>query len=143
MGQPARILRRLLPWLSAAVAVAVLYDGWIFYERWHSLRQIERRRAAQEARQAQQTLDLLGRGGLKILSFYAVPQTIHRGDRTELCFGVTGAKRVRMEPVTEALHPALSYCLPVAPRKDTQYQLIAEDSAGQTVSSSVLVKVQR
>ncbi len=43
----------------------------------------------------------------------------------------------------EEIWPALSHCLEVAPRKDTEYKLIAEDGAGHSVSQSLVLKVTR
>jgi len=80
---------------------------------------------------------------LKILSFYATPGAIHPGERASLCYGVTGATSVRMEPAIEDLHPALTYCMQVSPAKDTEYKLIAEDDAGHTTSSAVTIHLIR
>jgi hypothetical protein len=48
---------------------------------------------------------------------------------------------VRIEPEVGDLHPALSYCLEVAPRKETEYKLTAEDGAGHTATASLAIKV--
>jgi len=131
----------MLPFVTAAVLIAVAYDGWIFYSRWSSARDAERARAEKEAADARRTLEMLGGGNLKILDFYATPGTIRPGEHASLCFGVSGAKSVRMEPAVEALHPSLSYCLQVAPLQDTEYELIAEDGAGRRAAQSVRVHV--
>jgi len=135
------LLRRLLPLLSVAVLAAVVYDGWIFYSRWSGARDAERARQAEEARRARQTIDLMGGTDFRIINFYAVPQTIRRGSQARICYGVYGAKRVRVEPAVEDLHPGVSYCLQVAPRKDTAYKLIAEDGAGHSATASLVIKV--
>lgn len=137
----AKVLRRLLPWVGVAVIAAVAYDGWTFYSRWRSTREIEQARQAEEARRARQTLDLIGGTDFRIINFYASPQVIRRGAQAKICFGVYGAKRVRMEPAVEDLQPALSYCLQAAPRKDTEYKLIAEDGAGHTATASLVIRV--
>jgi hypothetical protein len=142
MREPIHLLRRVLPFVSIAVLAAMIYDGWIFYSRWRSARETEQARQADEARRARQTIDLLGGTDFRIISFYAAPPAIRRGNQTEICFGVYGAKRVRIEPPVEKdLHPAISYCLQAAPRKDTVYQLIAEDGAGHTATANLVVKV--
>ncbi len=135
------LLRRLLPFLAVALAAAVLYDGWIFYSRWSSARRAEQARQEKEASDARKTIEMLGGDQLKILDFYASPGVVKRGDHTSLCFGVTGAKSVRLEPHVEDVHPALSYCMQVSPGADAEYKLIAEDAAGHRVSQSVAVKV--
>jgi len=74
----------------------MLYDGWILYSRW------------QEVRRARQTLELIGGTDFRIINFYADPQAIPRGEQTKICFGVYGAKRVRVEPAVGDLHPTIS-----------------------------------
>ena len=136
-------LRRLIPLLTIALLAAVAYDGWVFYGRWSDARQAERSREEKEARDARKTLDALGGGGLKVLGFYATRGEIRRGDHASLCYAVTGAQRVRMEPSLEALHPALSYCVQVSPEKDTEYKLTAEDSAGRIATATATIRVVR
>jgi hypothetical protein len=142
MRAPIALLRRLLPLISIGVLAAVIYDGWIFYSRWRSVREGQRAQQAEEARRARQTLNLIGGTDFRIINFYASPQVIRRGNQTTICFGVYGAKRVRIEPpIVQDLHPALSYCQQAAPRKDTEYKLIAEDGAGHTATANLVVKV--
>jgi len=134
---------RQLRLVSIAVLVAVAYDGWIFFERWRSAREAAEASQAEEARRARQTIDLIGGTDFRIIDFYAVPRVIRPGSQARICFGVYGAKRVRIEPAVGDLHPAVSYCVQVAPRKDTEYKLTAEDVAGHTVTRSLLIAVAR
>jgi hypothetical protein len=143
MPEPIGLIRRLLPLVSLAVLAAVAYDGWIFYARWSGAREAERERQAEEARRARQTLDLIGGTDFRIIDFYAVPQAVRRGNEARICFGVYGAKSVRIEPAVGDLHPAVNDCLQVAPRQDTEYKLIAEDGAGHTATASLAIKVVR
>ena len=85
---------------------------------------------------------MLGGDGLRIMSFYATPGVIRPGSRAIICYGVNGAKKVRIEPPVEEIRPALSHCLQVTPRVDTEYKLIAEDAAGHSVSESFVLKVE-
>lgn len=135
------LLRRLLPFMAVAVAAAALYDAWIFYSRWSNARQAERARQEKEAGDARKTLEMLGGGQLKILDFYASPAAVKHGGHAILCFGVSGAKSVRIEPHVEDVHPALSHCMQISPGADTEYQLVAEDAAGHRATQSVAVKV--
>jgi hypothetical protein len=137
------LLRRALPFLAVALCAAVIYDIAVFYSRWSSARQAERARREQEIRAAQQTVDMLGGGGLKILQFYASPAVVRRGGHSQLCYGVTGAKAVLLDPPSADVHPALSYCLSVAPAKDTEYKLTADDGAGHTVTAICRLEVTR
>ena len=133
----------MLPLLTVVLIAAVAYDGWVFYSRWSYARQAERARQQQEAARARRTLSMLGGGGLKILSFYATPGAIHAGERASLCYSVTGARSLRLEPAVQEIHPALSYCMQVTPAKTTAYKLTAEDAAGHTTSSTAAVQVTR
>ncbi|HTT65743.1 MAG TPA: hypothetical protein VMG35_28030 [Bryobacteraceae bacterium] len=143
MRGPIHLLRRLLPWVSVAVIAAVAYDAWIFYGRWKSARDAEKVRQAEEIRRARQSIDLLGGTDFRIINFYAAPRTIRRGSRASICFGVYGAKRLRIEPGLGELHPAVTGCEEVAPRKDTEYKLTAEDGAGHTATASLVIQVVR
>jgi len=141
MRRPASLLRCALRVLSVAVAAAVAYDGWVFYSRWRNSREVERARQAEEIRRARQTLDAMGGTQFRIINFYAVPQVIHHGEAARICFGVYGAKRVHIEPGVGDVHPAMTDCLQVSPRKDTEYKLTAEDGAGHTVEQSLKIRV--
>jgi len=138
-----RLLRRALPLLSIGVLAAVTYDGWIFYSRWRSAREGEQARQAEETRRARQTIDLIGGTDFRIINFYAVPEAVRLGKQATLCYGVYGAKAVRMEPAVEDVRSGISNCVQVTPRKDTAYKLIAEDGAGHVASASLVVKVVR
>ena len=143
MPEPVRLLRRVLPLLSVAVLAAVLYDGWIFYSRWSGARQAEQARRDEEARRARETVELIGGTRFRIINFYASPTTIRIGDHARICYGVYGAKRVRIEPAVEGVRPAINNCLTVAPGKDTAYKLIAEDGAGHSATASLAIRVAK
>jgi len=134
-------LRRALPYLTAALVIAIAYDGWIFLSRWSDAREAQKAEALKQAQDARRNLEFLGGDGLKILDFYASPGAIHRGERAIICYGVNAADRVRIDPPVDQLHPAFSHCLQVAPLKDTDYKLIAEDRAGHSVTQSLTIKV--
>jgi hypothetical protein len=136
-------LRRLLRYSGILVVAAAVYDGVVFYSRWSSDRAIEQARAAQEAEQARKTLALLGGEGLKIVNFYASPGAIPQGGTANICYGVNGAKVVKLDPPVEEVHAALTHCLQVAPAKDTEYTLTAEDGAGHSVSQSLAITVAK
>jgi hypothetical protein len=141
--KPPSLLRRLLHWMSVLVLAAVVYDGAIFYSRWSANRAFERGQAAKEAEQERKVVEAVGGDTLKILSFYAAPAVIRMGEHANICYGVNGAKTVRMEPAVENVWPALTRCVQVSPRRDTEYKLIAEDGAGRAVSQSFVLRVRR
>lgn len=133
-------LRRVLPFLSLAILAVALYDGWVFYSRRQSARAVEQQRSEKEAAEARRTLELIGR--LKILNLYVVPPTIQRGKSTRLCYSVVGAKNVRVEPEVAGIYPALSRCVEISPKQDTEYTLFAQDENGRTVTRKVSVQVR-
>jgi hypothetical protein len=131
-----------MPYLGILLVVGIIYDGSVFYSRWSSNRRAAEAQAEKETAQARKTVDALGGQGLRILSFYAAPGTIRRGGHTNLCYGVSGAKSVRMEPPVEAVWPALTRCVQVSPRKDAEYKLIADDGNGHSAAQTAAVKVR-
>jgi len=138
-----RWLRRVLPWLALALAAAGLYDGWTFYSRWEYRRQAAQLRQQREAEAARRTIDMLGGGALKILGFYATPGAIARGGSARLCYGVYGAKSVRLDPPVQAIEPSVAHCLDISPAKTTVYTLTAIDEAGQGQTQQLTVHVQQ
>jgi hypothetical protein len=128
--------RRILVFTTVGVAIAALYTGWVFFSRWNDNQAAARARQEREAATARQTLDLLGGDELKILTFYPSASAIRRGQAATVCFGVSGAKSVRIEPEIEPIKPAISRCIQASPRKTTTYTLIAADGGGHTARQS-------
>ena len=135
------LLRKALPYLTVATIIAAAYDGWFFYSRWRDAREWKAVSKAQESEAARRTIDMLGGGQLKILNFYPNPAAIRRGDHANICYGVYGAKSVRIEPPVEALHPAVAHCLQVTPSRSTEYRLVAEDGSGHSASQRFVLRV--
>ena len=137
------LIRRIMLLVAFVIAAGAIYDGFVFYSRWSVRREAERAQAQSETDHARKAIASVGGGGLKILSFYAAPATIGRGKHSSVCYGVTGAKSVRFDPPVGDVWPALSRCVQVSPRKDTEYKLIADDGAGHSTTESVVVKIAR
>jgi hypothetical protein len=135
-------LRRIVPLLGVLLVAGIIYDAAVFYTRRKDALQAEQQQAALEARHEQRTIDSLDGDGLKIIAFYATPGVISRGGHTELCYGVTGAKTVRIEPPVGDVWPALSRCLQTSPGKDTEYKITAEDGAGHSATQTLPIKVR-
>lgn len=136
-------LRRIMPFLGVMILLGLIYDGFVFYSRSARNREEKKAEADRTAEQEKRTADAYGGLDLKILDFYASPGTITPGEHTDLCYGVTGAKNVRMEPPVDAVWPALTRCVQVSPKKNAEYKLIAEDENGHSVTQSVEIKVRR
>lgn len=142
-GESLRIIRRLLPYLTAGVAVAALYTIYVFGSRWLENRRIETAAAEAERLKAQREItQIYGDGRLKILQFYVTPGVISRGQKALVCYGTANARSVRLEPAVEHMYPALSRCFDVTPAHDTRYTLIAEDGKGNTAKESVALQVK-
>lgn len=132
-------LRRALPFLGVLIVLGLIYDAWIFYSRATRDREVKQAQVDRQAELARNTAQAFGGLDLKILNFYAAQIP---GRPVNLCYGVTGAKTVRIEPPLDGVWPALTRCIQVSPKKDTEYRLIAEDKSGHSVSQSVLVKAR-
>ena len=142
MGQERfHYVRLLLPYTTAAVLIAFVYATWTLWSRYHENRAIERKSETEEIRRDARVLELYGGSDLKILSFYASPPEIRRGERTLLCYGANNATRVRIEPQVDGAGPALSRCLEIHPFSTTTFKLTAEDAKGREATQSVTVRV--
>ena len=78
---------------------------------------------------------------VKITAFYARDLIVTEGGSTVLCYGVSNAKSVRLDPPAESLTPSLNRCIEVRPKAETRYTLTAEGTAGPSVSESVTIRV--
>jgi hypothetical protein len=123
------------------MVLAALYSGWIFYSRRQIAAEAER-----ELQQKQVEADLKAVAGfgdeLKILAFGAAAGEVSPGGRVVLCYGVSNATQVKIEPGVEPIKPAVSHCLDVFPKKTTTYTLKAEDASGNSKSASLTVRVR-
>lgn len=130
---------------SALVVVVCVVVGWIMFSRWLDNRDIERRaaqeRAAKQHEMDRLAIEQLGGKGFGILNFYASPGTIRRGETSQLCYGVSNAKNVKLEPQSNPVWPSASRCVDVSPTKDTTYTLTIQDASGNPKTATVEVKV--
>lgn len=136
------LIRKLLPYTTIAACIALLYMGWVFYSRYRINAELQRKADARYVAQAEQTYELYGAGQLKILSFYAIPGVVHRGQTTELCYGVANATGVAIDNGVEPIKPSLSRCLPVRIIRTTTFTLKAQDDNGNHAEQTVDVQVQ-
>src|ERR1700682_3736528 len=109
---------------SAVVFVLVLgYVGWTFFSRWEGNRAIQERVAAEKREQSQRTFEGMGGDRFDILSFYANPGVVARGDSVDLCYSVSNAKSLTLVPQPNAVWPSYERCVSVSPSKTTTYTL--------------------
>ena len=103
-----------------------------FYSRRQESRDFEQKAAAQRRAQDARTVQAMGGDRFAILGLYANPATIHSGDTADICYSVSNAKTVTLQPQNQPVWPAFSHCAQVAPRKTTSYAFTAQDAAGHT-----------
>jgi hypothetical protein len=126
-----------------AFLFAGLYVGWVFYSRWAANQAIADKAAEKRRTQDQQTFEAMGGNRFDILVFAANPPILRAGERSSLCYSVSNAKAVKIEPqAEEPVWPAFSRCVHVSPRKTTVYTLTIEDGAGHDKTAAVEVEVQ-
>ncbi len=144
--KPFSGFRNPLLYTSSLLVLGMLYAAGTLYLRREDDRERERRaaEAAAAAKRAddQRTVEQLGGSEFKILNFYAMPGTVKRGETVQLCYGVSNAKKVTLEPQTNAVWPSFSRCVNVTPTKTTEYTLTAEDGNGGTKTSTLTVQVR-
>jgi hypothetical protein len=131
--------------ISAIILVAALsYLGWVFYARSEQNRLFEQRAAAKAAAQRErdkQAFQGMGGNSFAILSFFATPASVSRGDESELCYSVSNAKTVSIDPPVGDVWPAFDHCVSVRPPKTTTYTITIGDAAGRTKSTSTTLEV--
>ena len=135
-------------WLgfSAALVILLCYVGWIFYSRLHENHAINEEvtaeRKEKDQRDAAATVESLGGSEFKIISFYASPGDIHRGDTVTMCYGVSNAKSVSIDPPIGETWPSVSRCMQITPKKTTKYTFTADDGKGTTKTAELTIVVK-
>ncbi|HEY7825227.1 MAG TPA: hypothetical protein VIC00_00295 [Candidatus Acidoferrales bacterium] len=137
-----RGFRRFFAVWTVAFFVALAYVGWVFLSRSRENHEIEERAAARSRAQDARTVESLGGNNFDILSFYASPGAIRRGQSTDLCYAVSNAVSVALEPQSNPVWPSYSRCVTVSPRKTTTYTFTAKDSQGNVKTSTLTVEVR-
>jgi hypothetical protein len=140
------LLRNPLLYTSAVVVAALLGVVYVMFSRWQEHRSIDRHATEQRAEKQREedrvALEQLGGKDFAILSFYASPTVIRRGESAQLCYGVSNAKSVKLEPQPQPVWPSAAHCVDVSPTKSMTYTLTAVDAAGATKSQTVELKVR-
>lgn len=146
VSQPKSILRNPLLYSSVVVVVALAGIVFVMVSRWQDRRNIERRaareRAEKQREQDRLAVEQLGGKEFRILSFYAHPTVVKRGESAQLCYGVSNAKKVEILPGDPAVWPSVAHCFDVSPDKSTTYKLSIEDAAGNKKTQDVEVRVR-
>lgn len=138
-------LKNPLLYSSMVVAVVLLFVVITMFSRWLDARNTERRaaqeRAEKQREQDRAAVEQMGGSNFSILDFYAAPKAIRRGESAQLCYGVSNAKTVTLEPQPQPVWPSTARCVSVSPTKTTTYTLTIGDVAGKTKSATAEVRV--
>jgi hypothetical protein len=142
-----RTLRNMWMGFGVLALIVLGYTAFVFWSRWQENQDIAaKERAAQAAKvrdDAAKSFEVLGGADFKIISFYAMPGTIHRGDSVDMCYGVSNAKSVKLDPPDVAnMFPSLDRCVKVAPKQTTTYTFTADDGKGNTKTAQLTIEVQ-
>jgi len=135
-------------WLGFGVLAAIIlaYTAFTFWSRWQENQDIAaKEKTAQAAAQrdaAEKSVEVLGGSEFKIISFYAMPGKIHRGDTVDMCYGVSNAKAVKLDPPVANVWPSVDRCMQVSPKKTTTYTFTADDGKGNTKTAQLTIEVR-
>ena len=141
-SKPFAGFRNPLLYTSVLMLVVLIYLGITFLSRRQQNRELEEQAKAKQRQQDSQSVENLGGDRFEILNFYALPGVIHRGDDAQLCYGVSNAKTIKIDPPVESVWPSLNRCLNISPKKDTTYTLTAQDAAGNSKTASLTLQVR-
>lgn len=132
----------VVKWLWLPVILALAWSGWVLWSRREATAAMEKAATEKQAQQDRAVLQKLGGNELTILMFYSNPPVIAKGEKALLCYGVSNASTVRIEPPVDGVSPSLSRCVEVRPSRTTDYTLSARDRGGKTLVQTVSVRVQ-
>ena len=127
-------------YLVAAVAILVALT---FVYRWEQTRKVVREAAEKQRQMAAADAELMGGNRFEILQFYAYPAIIHPGEDTQICYGTSNAKDVKLDPPVANVWPSMMRCFSVTLKKSTDFTLTITDAAGHTKTQTISVSVQR
>ena len=140
-----RTLRNMWTVFGLLAAIVVGYTAFVFWSRWQENQDLAaKQRTAQAAAQresAEKSVEVLGGSEFKIISFYATPGKIQRGDSVDMCYGVSNAKSVKLDPPVANVWPSVDRCMQVSPKKTTTYTFTADDGKGNTKTAQLTIEV--
>lgn len=145
--EPSSKLRNFLALSGVVLLIGGAYVAFVFYSRWEANQSIQEKIQGKEAQkersQDQQAVEAMGGNRFAILGYSADPPEIHAGEKSSICYSVSNAKTVKIEPAPkDPTWPAFQRCVYVAPKKTTTYTMTIEDGAGHTKSASIEVRVR-
>jgi hypothetical protein len=130
---------------SLAILIIAVYVSYVLLARYESNRKfvqrIEEKQAASQRESDRNAVEQLGGSELAIRSMYISPGEIHRGESAQLCYDVSNAKTVTLDPPEAEVWPSHSRCVNLSPKKTTSYTLTIRGASGDPVTQSVELKV--
>ena len=135
---------KVLRYTWIVVLIAALYLAWTFYSR-HEREAASEAELAQKkkAREDRDNKAIFGSGELQFSTFVADRGILHRGESTQLCYGVVNAVSVELNPRIEPeSKPSYLHCMEISPKETTTYTITAKDSKGNSKTASLTVQVE-
>ena len=139
-------LRNLWMGFGGVVLIVLAFVGYTMWSRKTQDADLAyKQQAAKSAQQRESdaaAVEELGGSDFKIIAFYASPGLIHRGDTVDMCYGVSNAKNVTLDPPEGNVWPSANRCLQVKPKKTTTYTLTIDDGKGKTANQQLTITVK-
>jgi hypothetical protein len=137
------IAASILPYTTILMFVIAGYVGWTFYSRRQDAKAAQQKAEAEKAAMNKKVVDqVFGSGDVKLLTFSISPIRLQRGQSAHMCYGVSNAVSVEIEPHVEDTKPSYNHCFDISPKKSTTYTLTAKDKAGHVETGSLTVTIQ-
>ena len=137
------MFRKLLPYTTVALVIAVLYVGWVFLSRHEANQRAEAAIQAERAEKAKaEATAIFGGRELSFNTFEIDKSVLKRGETAQLCYGVVNARSVKIDPPIEQLKPSYRHCIEIAPRVTTTYTITAIGNTGTTKTLSITLPVK-
>ena len=139
-------LRNLWMGFGGVVLIVLAFVGYTMWSRKTQDADLAyKQQAAKTAQQRESdaaAVEELGGSDFKIIAFYASPGLVHRGDTVDMCYGVSNAKNVTLDPPEGNAWPSANRCLQVKPKKTTTYTLTIDDGKGKTANQQLTITVK-
>jgi hypothetical protein len=139
-------LRNLWMGFGGVLLIVLAFVGYTFWSRRTENADLAyKQQAAKTAQQRESdaaVVEELGGSDFKILAFYASPGLIHRGETVDMCYGVSNAKTVKLDPPEGNVWPSANRCMQVTPKKTTTYTLTIDDGKGKTANQQLTITVK-
>ena len=139
-------LRNLWMGFGGVVLIVLAFVGYTMWSRKTQDADLAyKQQAAKTAQQRESdaaAVEELGGSDFKIIAFYASPGLVHRGDTVDMCYGVSNAKNVTLDPPEGNVWPSANRCLQVKPKKTTTYTLTIDDGKGKTANQQLTISLR-